>query len=101
MPAPSQFVSAFLQLALKRGYNLLLIFLIIAHLIINKEPVLAWLDQLNLAKAQSQPMLKVLADTTQKIVLKDAFDQQANKQLEINLNKVLLKIMIWHAPDQF
>jgi hypothetical protein len=44
-----------------------------------------------LAKVQFQPKLKALADTTQKIVLKDVFDQQANIQLEINLNKVLLK----------
>ena len=43
-------------------------------------------------------MLKVLAGTTQRIVLKGAFDQQANKLLEINLNTALLKIMIWHAP---
>jgi hypothetical protein len=42
----------------------------------------AWLDQLNLAKVQFQPKLKALADITQKIVLKEAFDQQANKRLK-------------------
>ncbi|MNU44639.1 hypothetical protein D3C71_334620 [compost metagenome] len=65
------------------------------------EHAAVWLDQLNLAKVLFQPMLKVLADTTQKIVLKDASGQQANKLLETSLNKGLLKITIWHVPAPF
>ncbi|SSS01126.1 Uncharacterised protein [Acinetobacter baumannii] len=50
-----------------------------------------WLDQLNWAKAQFQLMLKVSVCMIRKIVLKEAFDLQANKLLGINLNMALLK----------